>query len=57
MIIMPDEQKVTRKLFAILIADDQGYRRLMGEHEYAIERTLTTYREQMSVINKNIEAG
>ncbi|MFC1876610.1 hypothetical protein ACFL2E_04975 [Thermodesulfobacteriota bacterium] len=54
---MPDEQKVTRKLFAILIADDQGYRRLMGEHEYAIERTLTTYREQMSVINKNIEAG
>lgn len=39
-----------RKLLAILSADVKGYSRLMGEDDEATIRTLTTYREEMTVI-------
>ena len=41
-----------RKLAAILSADVEGYSRLMGEDEEATVRTLTTYREVLSVLIK-----
>jgi class 3 adenylate cyclase len=43
-------EKFKRKLSAILIADVEGYSRLMGEDEDATIRTLTTYRELMSTL-------
>lgn len=39
---------VQRKLAAILIADVQGYSRLMGDDEVATIRTLTAYRQIMT---------
>ena len=39
------EQKVTRKLAAILAADVVGYSRLMGEDEEATLATLKAYRD------------
>ena len=39
-----------RKLAAIFSADVQGYSRLMGDDEEATIRTLTAYREMMSVL-------
>ena len=39
-----------RKLTAILSADVEGYGRLMGEDEDATIRTLTSYRELMSLL-------
>jgi len=42
--------KLARKLAAILSADVQGYSRLMGEDEEATIRTLTAYREVMSLL-------
>ena len=42
------EEKVRRKLAAILSADVQGYSRLMGEDELATVRTLTGHRELMT---------
>jgi TolB-like protein/class 3 adenylate cyclase len=41
---------VERKLAAILSADVVGYSRLMAEDEAATIRTLTAYREQVSVL-------
>jgi hypothetical protein len=41
---MPEE-RVKRKLSAILSADVKGYRRLMGEDGLASARTLETHRE------------
>ncbi len=38
-----------RKLTAILIADVEGYSRLMGEDEEATIRTLTSYRQLMTL--------
>ncbi len=38
-----------RKLTAILSADVEGYSRLMGEDEEATIRTLTFYRQQMTL--------
>ena len=45
-----DSQTVIRRLAAIFSADVQGYSRLMGEDEEATLRTLTTYREVMTVL-------
>jgi adenylate cyclase len=42
------EQKVKRKLSAILSADVKGYSRLMGEDERGTVRTLNAYKEIMS---------
>jgi adenylate cyclase len=42
------EQKVKRKLTAILSADVKGYSRLMGEDEKGTVRTLNAYKEIMS---------
>ena len=39
-----EEQQVSRKLAAVLLADVQGYSRLMGEDEEATIRTLTAFR-------------
>ena len=39
-----------RKLSAIFSADVKGYSRLMGEDDEATVRTLTAYREVMSVV-------
>src|SRR5215475_7255752 len=39
-----------RKLAAILSADVAGYSRLMGEDEEATIRTLTAYREVMTLL-------
>jgi adenylate cyclase len=44
------EQTLERKLAAILSADVKGYSRLMGEDEEATIRTLTAYRELMTVL-------
>jgi len=43
-------RELERKLVAILSADVQGYSRLMGEDELATIRTLTAYREAMTVL-------
>ena len=42
------EERVKRKLSAILSADVAGYSRLMGEDEVSTVRTLETYRKVMS---------
>ncbi len=39
-----------RKLAALLSADVKGYSRLMGENEEATVRTLTAYREVMTIL-------
>src|SRR5262245_61371092 len=44
------EQTLERKLAAILSADVKGYSRLMGEDEEATIRTLTAYRELITVL-------
>jgi class 3 adenylate cyclase len=46
---MPNEQKVTRKLRAILSADVKGYSILMADDEVATIQTLKNYRNIMSV--------
>jgi len=43
-----DEERSRRKLSAILIADVEGYSRLMGENEAATVQTLKAYREVMT---------
>jgi len=45
-------KEVKRKLTAILSADVEGYSRLMGEDEVSTIRTLTAYKEAMSVLIK-----
>ncbi|MEE4263826.1 MAG: adenylate/guanylate cyclase domain-containing protein [Desulfobacteraceae bacterium] len=45
---MPNEQKVTRKLRAILSADVKGYSILMADDEVATIQTLKEYRKIMS---------
>jgi adenylate cyclase len=45
-----DPDAVERKLAAILSADVVGYSRLMAEDESATVRTLTDYREEMTVL-------
>jgi adenylate cyclase len=45
---MPNEQKVTRKLTAILSADVKGYSILMADDEVATVQTLNDYRKIMS---------
>jgi len=44
---MSNEERVERKLTAILSADVRGYSRLMGEDEEGTLHTLTTYRAVM----------
>ncbi len=43
-----NQERVRRKLSAILRADVVGYSRLMGEDEVSIVRTLESYRRVMS---------
>ena len=45
-------QKVKRKLAAILSADVEGYSLLMGDDEITTIRTLTEYKEAMTVLIK-----
>jgi adenylate cyclase len=45
---MPSEERVTRKLRAILSADVKGYSLLMSDDEAFTVKTLKTYRELMS---------
>ncbi len=45
---MPDKQKVTRKLSAILSADVKGYSALMADDEVHTIETLKTYRQIIS---------
>jgi adenylate cyclase len=45
-----NNQRVKRKLSAILSADVSGYSRLMGEDEVATVQTLTAFRETMAAI-------
>ena len=45
---MPNEQKVTRKLTAIMSADVKGYSLLMSDDEIHTIQTLKTYRQIMS---------
>ncbi len=45
---MPNEQKVTRKLRAILSADVKGYSLLMADDEVFTIQTLKVYRQFMS---------
>jgi hypothetical protein len=47
---MKEEARMERKLAAILSADVKGYSRLMSEDELATVRTLTAYREVMTVL-------
>ena len=47
---MAQTDNIKHKLAAILSADVQGYRRLMGDDEVATIQTLTEYRELMSSI-------
>jgi len=47
---MTDEQKVTRKLSAILSADVKGYSRLMSEDETHTIKTLKEYRSIITTI-------
>jgi adenylate cyclase len=47
------EERVKRKLSAILSADVVGYSRLMGEDELATVRTLEAYREMLAEITRN----
>jgi len=50
---MPNEQKVTRKLRAILSADVKGYSILMADDEVATIQTLKNYRKIMSACIEN----
>ncbi len=50
---MPKEQKVTRKLRAILSADVKGYSILMADDEVATIQTLKNYRNIMSACIEN----
>jgi class 3 adenylate cyclase len=45
---MPNEQKFTRKLTAIMSADVKGYSLLMSDDEIHTIQTLKTYRQIMS---------
>ena len=45
---MPNDQKVTRKLTAIMSADVKGYSLLMSEDEIHTIQTLKTHRQIMS---------
>jgi adenylate cyclase len=47
------EERVKRKLTAILSADVKGYSRLMGEDELATVRTLEAYREMIVEVIRN----
>ncbi len=47
------EERVKRKLSAILSADVVGYSRLMGEDELGTVRTLEAYREMLAEITRN----
>jgi adenylate cyclase len=47
------EERVKRKLTAILSADVKGYSRLMGDDELATVRTLEAYREMISEVIRN----
>jgi len=47
---MPDEQKITRKLKAIMSADVKGYSLLMADNEIATIHTITSYREIMKTL-------
>jgi adenylate cyclase len=47
------EERVKRKLSAILSADVVGYSRLMGEDEVATVRTLEAYREMLAEVIRN----
>jgi adenylate cyclase len=49
---MPNEQKVTRKLRAILCADVKGYSLLMADDEFHTIQTLKAYRQIMSDLIK-----
>lgn len=49
---MSNEQKVTRKLSAIMSADVKGYSILMSEDEVFTIKTLKAYRQIMSDIIK-----
>ena len=44
------EEGFKRKLTAIFSADVEGYSRLMGEDEEATVRTLTAYREVITIL-------
>ena len=44
------EERVERRLAAILSADVKGYSRLMGDDEVATIRMLTTYREVITTL-------
>lgn len=44
------EQGINRKLAAILSADIEGYSRLMSQDEVGTIRTLTAYREAMTIL-------
>lgn len=44
-----DAQKIKRKLAAIVSADVEGYTRLMGNNETDTVRTLTAYKEAITV--------
>ena len=44
------EERVKRKLSAILSADVAGYSRLMGEDEETTVRTITAYREVLTTL-------
>ena len=47
------QERVKRKLTAVLIADVKGYSRLMAEDELATVRTLEAYREMIAEIIRN----
>lgn len=49
---MSNEQKVTRKLSAIMSADVKGYSILMSEDEVFLIKKLEAYRQIMSDIIK-----
>ena len=48
---MPTEQKVTRKLRAILSADVKGYSILMADDEVFTIKTIKEYRSIMSALH------
>ena len=47
------EERVKRKLTAILSADVKGYSRLMGDDELETVRTLEAYREMIAEVIRN----
>jgi class 3 adenylate cyclase len=47
------EERVKRKLSAVLSADVKGYSRLMREDELGTVRTLEAYREMIAEVIKN----